>query len=150
MNLAERVQEATHSGVLDYNDVELVHACAGRFVTAAHAKFTRSNARVVERTNQAREHANTLMRDQVRALATEWSTELHAAWSKELLATVFTVGDGEHVTYAAATADQHERRATMLETMATGDLHTAALHRKAVADIHAAKARTLAEVLRGR
>jgi hypothetical protein len=150
--LEDRINMIIESGNLSYADEneEVIHECARRYVDAEHRRLERNASRDVERAAKVRQEANAQLRERVRDIVAEMSSELHAEWTKTLLASSFAVGDGTRVTWSAATVEQHTERAQMLEGMASGDLQTAAIHRQAVRDIEAAKVKTLAEVTRAR
>ena len=71
------------------------------------------------------------------------SADLEAGWKPDLLASSFVL-NGIRVKWQDATVDQHEARAVMLESMASGDLQTASIHRQAIHDITARGVASLA------
>ena len=66
-----------------------------------------------------------------------------SGWAPKLLAGTFALGDGTVVSFADATIEQHETRASWLESQAAGTLETASIHRRAIADCIAANQPTL-------
>ena len=50
----------------------------------------------------------------------EWAAHIRLETTRELLGTLFALGDGTSVTWGAATVDQHEQRIGMLTRNATG------------------------------
>lgn len=132
---------------LDLDDVALVRWCAERHVYNERRKYQRAQSRDVERTTKIRQRADARLRERVRAVSTEWKATLYAGWSDEILDSYFSIGTNETVRYADATAEQHEARAVMLENMAAGDLHTAAIHRRAIDDIRINRVDTLAQAV---
>jgi len=66
--------------------------------------------------------------------------------TEELLSTAFATGDGNRVTWGAATLDQHKDRLRMLKKHIQGTAETAAMHSAAIRMIQEAGVSTLAEV----
>lgn len=150
LTVEERINEAIKTGQVPLDDEQLVRECASRYVATEYRRLGRARNRDVERNTKIRQRADERLRARVRVVAEEWKAELHAEWDLQLMDSTFSVGDGVVVRYGDATAEQHARRAELLENMAAGDLHTASIHRRAVDDITDAGAATLDEVLRGR
>lgn len=72
--------------------------------------------------------------------------EVRLETTRELLGTVFALGDGTETTWAAATVDQHEQRIGMLARNAAGVVETAARHEAAVRMIKDAGVTCLADL----
>jgi phage protein D len=149
--LEERINAIIESGHLTYEDNEVTEECARRYVDTERRKRERNLSRDVEQTakvnaeNRARIRAKVSLR--LNGIVDEIRTELSADWSPDLLASSFALKDGARVTWADATFDQHEEYAVMMEGLAAGDLHTAAIHRQAMHDIKARGVASLAELL---
>lgn len=75
----------------------------------------------------------------------EISTRIKMAWSTELLAQEFALGDGTLTTWAMATIEQHEQRINMLAQNIRGNGVAIQRHEAAVIKIMEARAETLAE-----
>lgn len=93
-----------------------------------------------------REYYEILRSKRMRELINEVAEETRLETTRELLATVFAVGDGSQVTWGAATSEQHERRIEMLAGNASGVIETAARHVAAVRMIREAGVACLAEI----
>ena len=132
--LEERISAIIESGHLTYEDADVTQECARRYVDEAHRKYERAANRDVERSAKVRQEANARLRENVRGIVTEMAAEQKAEWNSAILASSFVL-NGIRVKWQDATVDQHEARAVMLESMAAGDLQTAALHRQAMHDI---------------
>ncbi|WP_202192807.1 hypothetical protein, partial [Bacteroides stercoris] len=107
----------------------------------------RGSARADETTATARrERASRAVIERASLIATAIAEKATTNWG-DLLHATFALPSGERVTWAAATIEQHEARATSLEVMAAGDLQTAALHREAVSTIRGAHTHNLADAV---
>ncbi len=95
------------------------------------------------RESDARFHA-TIQRA-MNTLAAQWKME----WTDELLASGFSLPDGEVVTWGEATIEQHEQRAAMFEMNAEANAKGAVRHRHAINVLHEAGATCLREVVAG-
>jgi hypothetical protein len=72
--------------------------------------------------------------------------ETRLTTTRELLATVFAIGDGTETTWGAATIEQHRQRIAMLTANAAGVVETAARHEAAVRMIEQAGVTCLADL----
>lgn len=129
------------------NDTTTLYEAARRYIEIEVARRARSAARVTERSALQRAAADEKLHASLRKTVETLAASMHVAWTQDLLAGEFTVGGGQVVTWGAATAEQHERRASKLERLAAGDLTTAAMHRAAINTISAAGVGTLAEAV---
>lgn len=82
---------------------------------------------------------------------TDWlvkttAEEVRLETTRELLSSMFALGDGTDVSWGDATIEQHQRRAEMLLRNAVGNTDTAALHTAAVRMITEAGVTCLREV----
>jgi hypothetical protein len=91
-------------------------------------------------------NAKARLRAKANLITTELAKTLHREWSAALLAGEFALPDGSRVTWADATAAQHELRASQLEGLAAGDLATASIHRQAINDLRSAGVNNLSEL----
>jgi hypothetical protein len=71
-------------------------------------------------------------RQQLDQAIAEWADQIRLETTRELLGTLFALGDGATVTWGAATVDQHEQRIEMLAKNAAGVVETAARHEAAI------------------
>jgi hypothetical protein len=76
----------------------------------------------------------------------EWAARIRLETTRELLGTLFALGDGIETTWGAATVDQHEQRIEMLTKNAAGLTETAARHQAAVRMIKDAGVSCLADL----
>jgi hypothetical protein len=123
--------------------------CARRFLAREIRQRGRTSERNREQYAKVRADVKVRYRAKVRAVTEQMRDELRREWSAELLAGKFSLPDGVQVSWADATAAQHELRADQLEGLAAGDLLTASIHRQAIADIRSAGVGSLGEVPRG-
>jgi hypothetical protein len=148
--LEERIAAIIESGLLTYDDDDVTAECARRYVEDEHRRYERNASRDVEQSakmaveRRAKHVART--RALIAPVVMKISKGLIPEWSADLLASSFIQG-GVRIIWRDATFDQHEKRAVMMEGLAAGDLHTAAIHRQAMRDIEAAGVATLAELL---
>jgi hypothetical protein len=76
----------------------------------------------------------------------ERAAQVRLETTRELLATVFALGDGTETTWGAATVAQHEQRVTMLAKNASGVIGTASRHKAAIRMITDAGVTCLADL----
>ena len=69
---------------------------------------------------------------QTRELIKTVERETRLETTRELLATMFALGDGTETTWGQATVSEHEQRITMLAKNAAGVIETAARHQAAI------------------
>jgi hypothetical protein len=93
-----------------------------------------------------REYYDILRARRVRELIDEVAEETRLETTRELLSTIFALGDGSQVTWGDATAEQHEQRIEMLTRNAAGVVETAARHAAAVRMIRESGVTCLAQV----
>jgi hypothetical protein len=93
-----------------------------------------------------REYYEILRAKRVRELIDEVAGETRLETTRELLSTIFALGDGSQVTWGDATAEQHEQRIEMLTRNAVGVVETAARHAAAVRMIRESGATCLAQI----
>lgn len=147
--IEERIFALVEVGEIDLEaaeDFTTVLECARRYVELEWRKRQRSAGRNVERNTMIRLRATEKLREQMTAIAEDMAKTLSAIWSGELLGSEFQVGDGTVTTWGEATEQQHELRASMLEGLAAGDLHTASIHRAAILDIRKFRVSSLCEI----
>lgn len=146
-DLAE-VEKMIEAGVLDPCATRsALEYMAGRYLAEEVRKRERSAARRDETTATARrERASRAVIERASLIATAIAEKATTNWA-DLLQATFALPSGERVTWATATIEQHEARATSLEVMAAGDLQTAALHREAVSTIRGAHTHNLADAV---
>lgn len=146
-DLAE-VERMVEAGAVDPNaSHRALLYMASRFIAEEVRKRERSAARANESAaavHRAQASAEVLKRAQ--QIASSVAAKAHTDWAL-LLDSTFALPSGERVTFAAATAEQHELRAVALEAMAAGDLQTAGLHREAISVIERAGVDTLGDAL---
>lgn len=149
--LEERINAIIESGHLTYDDAEVTEECARRYIDTERRKRERNLSRDVEQTAKVNGEIRGRLRAKVslrlNGIVDEIRTELAAGWSPDLLASSFALKNGVRVTWGGATFDQHEEYAVMIEGLAAGDLHTAAIHRQAMHDIKARGVASLAELM---
>lgn len=145
MTMQEKIDAAVETGRIDYTDTKLTRECTKRFIAMLRSQNDRNVNREVERAAKVRRDtaANAQLQTRINDILTELVDELKIGWAAELLESSFAVGK-DWVKWSDATVEQHETRATMLESMAAGDLMTAAIHRQAIKDIKAAGTISLA------
>lgn len=80
-------------------------------------------------------------------LIDDMTAKLKVEWEQELLESYFSLADGTRVRWADATVEQHEERAEMFTRNVAANAEGAARHRRAIADIEAANAKTLGELV---
>ncbi|TFB96562.1 MULTISPECIES: hypothetical protein [unclassified Cryobacterium] len=147
--LNERIDAVVISGTFtheDAQDLPFLLECARRYIAVEHRKRERASNRSVEQYAKVRTEHKARLVTKVNAIVAEAAKYLHAEWSRELLGSTFSLGDGTRVAWADATAEQHADRAQMLEGMAAGDLQTASIHRRAIQDLTACKVSTLGDL----
>lgn len=93
-----------------------------------------------------REYYEILRAKRVRELIDEVAGETRLETTRELLSTIFALGDGCQVTWGDATAEQHEQRIEMLTRNAAGVVETAARHAAAVRMIRESGVACLAQI----
>ena len=150
--LEDRINAIIESGEhLTFDDEDVTEECARRYIDTERRKRERNLRRIVEQTAKVNEEIRGRLRAKVslrlNGIVDEIRTELAAEWSPDLLASSFALKDGVRVTWGDATFDQHEEYAVMMEGLAAGDLHTAAIHRQAMHDIKARGVESLAELM---
>lgn len=76
----------------------------------------------------------------------EFKSRLRLTWTKELLATSFSLPDGQEVTWGEASVEQHQQRVEMFAAQAALNIEGAARHRKAIEAISLLAAKCLNEI----
>lgn len=71
----------------------------------------------------------------ISSIVRKTADRIASEWLPSLLEETFSLPDGTLVSWGSATAEQHETRARWLESVASTNVETAAIHRKASADI---------------
>ena len=142
-----RIEELIIDGQILTADDDVLLECARRYVDTEHNKRNRNSVRNVEAYHKTKTERKDKTRSRVRGFVTTLADDVIDGWAPELLAATFANGDGTEVSFANATIKQHEDRASWLEAHAAGTLETAAIHRRAIADILAGHAKTLGEVV---
>ena len=146
--MRNRIEELIIDGQIITADDDVLLECARRYVTTEHAKRDRKSSRAVEQFHKLKTEKSAELRTKVSVLMGAFAGKvLSGEWAPELLASTFAMGDGEVVSFADATIEQHEARASWLESHAAGTLETAAIHRQAIADCLAAHQNTLKGVV---
>jgi len=141
-----RIEELIIDGQILTADDDVLLECARRYVDTEHAKRNRNSSRTVETFHKITSERKAKLRTRVASIVTALAADVLGGWAPELLASTFTVG-GMDVSFADATIEQHEQRASWLEAHAAGTLDTASIHRRAISDILAANQNTLAGVV---
>ena len=145
--MRDRIEELIIDGQILTADDDVVLECARRYVAIEHAKRDRKSSRTIETFHKIATERKGKLRTRVGVLVKALADDVLAGWADELLAVTFAIGDGTEVSFADATIEQHEERALWLEAHAAGTLETAAIHRRAISDILAGHADTLAGVV---
>ena len=146
VEMSERIEDLAARGDLEAlkdADPDVVMECARRYLELKMRKKSRTTSRAREQFAKVRDEADARLNSKVRSLVAEIERDLHEEWTAELLLGAFSLPDGTRVTWGTATVTQHEARAQQLESMASGDLRTASIHRAAVKDIREAGAISL-------
>lgn len=141
-----RIEELIIDGQILTADDDVLLECARRYVATEHAKRDRNSSRTVETFHKITSERKAKLRTRVASIVTALAADVLGGWAPELLASTFTVS-GMDVSFADATVEQHEQRASWLEAHAAGTLDTASIHRRAISDILAANQNTLAGVV---
>jgi len=84
--------------------------------------------------------------DRLNEIVTNYAADIRLETTKELLSSVFALGDGTQVTWGSATVEQHQQRIKMLMKNVEGTMETAIRHEAAVKMIQAAGVKRLIEV----
>ena len=142
-----RIEELIIDGQILTADDDVVLECARRYVAREHARRDRGSSRTVETYHKITTERKAKLRARVRVLVNDLAGDVLSGWAPELMAGTFALGDGTEVSFSDATIAQHEERASWLEAHAAGTMETAAIHRRAIADILAANQLTLAGVV---
>lgn len=152
-DILDEVENMIEAGALSRSaSREALEYMASKYLAEELRHRTRENARNLE--TEARmaaraarpERSAHVIAEKMSQVASWIAQETHTNWTM-LLDKTFALPTGEQVTWAAATVEQHEYRATSLEIMAAGDLQTAALHREAVAVIRERHAMNLGDAM---
>jgi hypothetical protein len=149
--VADCIEELVRSGnaeLLRDATPEVVMECALRYIERRMQHRTRANSRTREQFEKTNVESKEAYLASARTVVLGMARVLRPEWSEAMLAEKFAVPGGRPVSFADATIDQHERRAQFLEGLATGNLETAAIHRRAISDIRDAQVICLAEVIR--
>ena len=133
---------------LDSADPGLLYECARRYLSAQMNVRNRRAVRGREQSVKVLEQSRAKTALRVRGVVETLRSELAAEWSLELLADKFVLPNGVWVSWADATVAQHEARAKFLEGQATGNVETAAIHRRAISDCLTARTDSLGQVPR--
>lgn len=152
IEMNERIEAVVASGEpesIEFESPEVIAECARRYVEAqvklrkrAEARSQESLAKFKEATGAARAR----LRAKANLITTELAQSLHREWTAAMLAGEFALPDGTRVSWADATVQQHGIRADQLESLAAGDLATAAIHRQAISDLRSAGVDRLADL----
>jgi len=126
---------------------EVLEECARRYLASRMKIKVRVASRSREQYEKVKEESKATFAARVGRIVDQFAGELHEGWSATILAGEFSLPDGTRVTWGNATRAQHEARAAQLESQATGELETAAIHRSAIKDLSAADVGTLAELV---
>ena len=138
-----RIEELIVEGEILVADDDVVFECARRYVLIEHNKRNRKSSRSVESYYKFKAERSANLRTKMSALVDSMADDHISGWAPELLAGTFAVGDGTVVSFADATIEQHEARASRLESQAKGTFQTASIHRRAIAECIAANQPTL-------
>ena len=138
-----RIEELIVEGQILTADDDVLLECARRYVEIEHNKRNRNSSRTVEQFHKISAERKAKLRTRVTSIVNALAADVLEGWAPELLASTFTVG-GVDVSFADATIEQHEQRAIWLEAHAAGTLDTASIHRRAISEIIAGHANTLA------
>lgn len=76
----------------------------------------------------------------------EFTEQLRAEWTSELLDQLIAMPDGTTTTWGHATIDQHRERLAMFQANAIANIEGAARHQQAIEDLESAGVSTLAEL----
>ena len=145
---AEREYGDLRTAVIDYLVDRIESQRRGLIRTREIDAIRRTEPRsTAPPTHWAFQEAAAPMWADLRASVERYAAEVRLELIDSLLDAEFAV-DGERVTWGAATIEQHERRASWLETHASGTLETAARHRAAIMMLREAQLATLRELQR--
>lgn len=122
----------------------LVEATRRYVAQQVHLRERQRNRAVEQR---AWGEASTKIRMRVHQAATEAAAEQEVVWADVIDVPIGEGGEGQ--TWGSATADDHGFAAERAETVASGHVQRAAMHRRAAADLEAGGFRTLAESTMG-
>ena len=145
--MRNRIEELIIDGQILTADDDVLLECARRYVATEHNKRDRRSSRTVETYHKITSARSAKLRTNVSVMVVKLAGDVLSGWAPELLAGTFAVGDGTVVSFADATIEQHEARASLLESYAAGTLETASIHRRAIADCIAAHQLTLRGVV---
>lgn len=148
-NVNESVDALLNGASLESMPRDVILECARRYIDSLSKLRRRADDRsreAVAKFEMDTSNAKARLRAKANLITTELAKELHREWSAALLAGEFALPDGSRVTWAEATAAQHELRASQLEGLAAGDLATASIHRQAINDLRSAGVKTLSEL----
>ena len=140
-----RIEELIIEGQILTADDDVLLECARRYLAAEHNKRGRKSVRNVEIFHKTKAESRAKRLASISVITTADRADV-SGWPRPLLGSTFTV-DGVDVLWADATVEQHDHRASWLESHAAGTLETARIHRQAIADILAANAKSLAGVV---
>ena len=140
-----RIEELIVEGQIVTADDDVLLECARRYIAAEHNKRGRKSVRNVEIFHKTKVEERAKRLAKISVITTADRADV-SGWPRPLLGSTFTV-DGVDVLWADATVEQHDHRASWLESHAAGTLETARIHRQAIADILAANAKSLAGVV---
>ena len=140
-----RIEELIIDGQIVTADDDVLLECARRYIAAEHNKRGRKSVRNVEIFHKTKVEERSKRLAKISVITTADRADV-SGWPRPLLGSTFTV-DGVDVLWADATVEQHDHRASWLESHAAGTLETARIHRQAIADILAANAKSLAGVV---
>ena len=144
--MRNRIEELIIDGQILTADDDVLLECARRYVATEHAKRDRKSSRTVEQFHKISAERKAKLRTRVASIVNALAADVLDGWAPELLASTFCVS-GMDVSFADATIEQHEQRAIWLEAHAAGTLDTASIHRRAISEILAGHAHTLAGVV---
>jgi hypothetical protein len=125
---------------------DVVFECARRYLAAQINSRSRQSVRGREQFEKVREESRAVTASWVRTVVEKLAADLAGEWSELLLAERFVLPGGGQVSWAEATVEQHEARALFLEGLASGNVETAAIHRRAVRDCLDARVESLAGI----
>jgi len=116
-------------------DIEILVEIADRWLRVEYSKRRRMTARSFERGSQRVDIIDAGISNAINRISRDAAARIVNEWSPSLLAQSFSLSGGRSVQWGDASVRDHEERATQLEKHASGELQTAALHRRAAEDI---------------
>lgn len=83
----------------------------------------------------------------IASIMKDWSTQLRAEWTEELLNSGFALPDGQTVLWGDATIEQHEARRNQFMDNARANIEGAARHEAAIETLRSSGAETLRQMV---